>query len=75
MRDFAAKTVGLMTDMAKDPSNYIADRLARLENGDNPELLALFEKAGEGNQQAALDAQKIIVEEELGGGESYFLEH
>lgn len=72
MRNFAAKSVELMTYLAKDPSLYIAERMAKLESRENPELLALFEAAGAGDQQAAIEAQKIIVEEELGGCESLF---
>lgn len=41
--------------------------MAVLEDGSNPELLALFDKAGKGDAAAAIEAQKIIVEEELGG--------
>lgn len=58
-----------MTKLVQDPSSYLAERMARFEDGSNPELLALFEKAGNGDQAAALQAQKIIAEEELGGRE------
>lgn len=72
MRNFAAKSVELMTNLAKDPSLYLAERMAKLESGENPELLALFEQAGAGDQAAAIKAQQIIVEEELGGCEFLF---
>lgn len=69
IRNWSFKTAEVMTKLVQDPSSYLAARMTSLQDGSNPELLALFEKAGNGDQTAALQVQKIIAEEELGGRE------
>lgn len=69
IRAWSAKTVEVMAKLAQDPSAYLAERMESLEDGSNPELLALFEKAGKGDKAAAFEAQKVIAEQELGGCE------
>jgi hypothetical protein len=64
-----------MTKLAQDPDTYLAERMEYYMGGESEisqKLEALYEKAGQGDKAAALEAQRIMANEELGGCTSKF---
>lgn len=69
----------IMGKLTQDPATYIAERMAVFDEGSDsadPELIAklnpLLEKAGQGDQAAALQVQKILANREM-EGRKFFL--